>query len=133
MLPNVRFPKGSAMFFSECVVLPSRQSMRPHAADFSFEHLVGNPSRLFHLFLLCAIEMSSANKEVGPGGAQSRPKAPLGLPTNVPTKPHVLPGARFSGLGEPPFLNNTIMVWRHLPSSHGRREDRKRSRNGHGH
>ena len=54
--------------------------------------------------------MSSANKKVGPGGAQSHPKAPQGLPKAVPMEPHVLPGARFSGFGEPLFLNNTMVV-----------------------
>ena len=53
--------------------------------------------------------MISANKKVGPGGAESQPKAPQGLPKAVPVEPHVLPGARFSGFGEPLFLNNAIM------------------------
>ena len=62
-------------------------------------------------FFFGAIEMSSANKKVGPGGAQSHPKAPQGLPKAVPMEPHVLPGARFAGFGEPLlFFDNAIVV-----------------------
>ena len=98
MLPNVRFPACFGMLFLECVVLPARQSCSPGAADFLFEDFFGGPSKLFSLFFL------------SPGGAQSHLKAPQGLPKAVPMQPHVLPGARFLGFGEPLFSNNNMVV-----------------------
>ena len=68
---------------------PSRDSVREHGRISdepvsSLPQFCVKPFEAFFFVFFGAIEMTSANRKVGPGGAESQPKAPQGLPKAVP-------------------------------------------------